>query len=84
MTPPVVLVTGLQKSGTSLMLRLLTRLDGFSNPVRREGKEYWGDDPPFSPEAVCRSVCERDAKLSLLEGVWRYSVRQLAHPANRA
>lgn len=33
------------------MLRLLTRLDGFSNPVRREGKEYWGDDPPFSPEA---------------------------------
>jgi hypothetical protein len=50
-TPPVVLVTGLQKSGTSLMLRLLTRLDGFSNPVRREGKEYWGDDPPFSPEA---------------------------------
>ena len=51
MTPPLVLVVGLQKSGTSLMLRLLTRLDGFSNPVRREGKEYWGDDPPFSPEA---------------------------------
>jgi Sulfotransferase family len=50
-TPPLVLVVGLQKSGTSLMLRLLTRLDGFSNPVRREGKEYWGDDPPFSPEA---------------------------------
>ena len=51
MTPPVILVVGLQKSGTSLMLRLLTRLDGFSNPVRREGKEYWGDDPPFSPRA---------------------------------
>jgi hypothetical protein len=50
-TPPLVLVVGLQKSGTSLMLRLLTRLDGFSNPVRREGKEYWGDDPPFSPAA---------------------------------
>lgn len=51
MTPPLILVVGLQKSGTSLMLRLLTRLDGFSNPVRREGKEYWGDDPPFSPAA---------------------------------
>ena len=51
MTPPLILVVGLQKSGTSLMLRLLTRLDGVSNPVRREGKEYWGDDPPFSPEA---------------------------------
>jgi hypothetical protein len=51
MTPPLILVVGLQKSGTSLMLRLLTRLDGFSNPVRREGKEYWGDAPPFSPKA---------------------------------
>ena len=51
MTPPLILVVGLQKSGTSLALRLLTRLDGFSNPVRREGKEYWGDDPPFSPAA---------------------------------
>ncbi len=51
MSQPLILVLGLQKSGTSLMLRLLTRLDGFSNPVRREGKEYWGDDPPFSPEA---------------------------------
>jgi len=50
-TPPLILVVGLQKSGTSLMLRLLTRLEGFSNPVRREGKEYWGDDPPFSPQA---------------------------------
>ena len=50
MTPPLILVVGLQKSGTSLMLRLLTRLEGFSNPVRREGKEFWGDDPPFSPE----------------------------------
>ncbi len=51
MTPPLVLVVGLQKSGTSLMLRLLTQVEGVENPVRREGKEYWGDDPPFSPEA---------------------------------
>ena len=56
MTQPLILVVGLQKSGTSLMLRLLTRLEGFSNPVRREGKEYWGDDPPFSPEAFPTGV----------------------------
>jgi hypothetical protein len=50
-TKPLILVVGLQKSGTSLMLRLLTQLDGIENPVRREGKEYWGDDPPFEPDA---------------------------------
>jgi Sulfotransferase family len=48
---PVVLVVGLQKSGTSLLLRLLSGTDAFRNPVRFEGKELWGDDPPFAPEA---------------------------------
>lgn len=58
---PLVLVLGIQKSGTSLLLRLLTRLDGFSNPVRREGKELWGDDPPFSPAAFpAGSFYQRD------------------------
>ena len=47
----VVLVVGLQKSGTSLLLRLLAGTDAFRNPVRFEGKEVWGDDPPFAPEA---------------------------------
>lgn len=47
----VVLVVGLQKSGTSLLLRLLSGTDAFRNPVRFEGKEVWGDDPPFAPEA---------------------------------
>lgn len=46
-----VLVVGLQKSGTSLLLRLLTQTDAFRNPVRFEGRELWGDDPPFAPQA---------------------------------
>jgi len=47
--PPVVLVIGLQKSGTSLLLRLLSDTPLFRNPFRFEGKELWGDDPPFAP-----------------------------------
>jgi hypothetical protein len=50
-TDPVVLVLGLQKSGTSLLLRLLSGTPAFRNPVKFEGKELWGDDPPFAPEA---------------------------------
>jgi Sulfotransferase family len=46
---PVVLVVGLQKSGTSLLMRLLEGTGEFVNPVRFEGKELWGDEPPFSP-----------------------------------
>ena len=48
---PPVLVVGLQKSGTSLLLRLLADTSAFRNPVKFEGKELWGDDPPFAPEA---------------------------------
>jgi hypothetical protein len=48
---PVVLVVGLQKSGTSLLLRLLSGTPKFRNPVKFEGKELWGDDPPFAPAA---------------------------------
>ena len=46
-----MLVVGLQKSGTSLLMRLLTATPAFRNPVKFEGKEVWGDDPPFAPEA---------------------------------
>ena len=49
--PAPVLVVGLQKSGTSLLLRLLSQTKAFRNPVRFEGKELWGDDPPFAPAA---------------------------------
>ena len=46
---PLVFVVGLQKSGTTLLLKLLTSTSAFRNPVRFEGKELWGDDPPFTP-----------------------------------
>jgi hypothetical protein len=48
---PVVVVVGLQKSGTTPLMRLLTATSAFRNPVKFEGRELWGDDPPFSPEA---------------------------------
>lgn len=47
----LVFVVGLQKSGTTLLLKLLTTTKPFRNPVRFEGKELWGDDPPFAPTA---------------------------------
>jgi hypothetical protein len=56
-----VLVVGLQKSGTSLLLRLLTGTPAFRNPVKFEGKELWGDDPPFAPEGFpAGSFYQRD------------------------
>jgi hypothetical protein len=58
---PVVLVVGIQKSGTSLLLRLLSGTKAFRNPVKFEGKELWGDDPPFAPEAFpAGSFYQRD------------------------
>lgn len=58
---PPVLVVGLQKSGTSLLLRLLSGTRAFRNPVKFEGKELWGDDPPFAPEAFpAGSFYQRD------------------------
>ena len=46
---PLVLVVGLQKSGTSLAMRLLEGTGTFSNPLSFEAKELWGDVPPFAP-----------------------------------
>jgi len=46
---PLVLVVGLQKSGTSLAMRLLENTGAFSNPLSFEAKELWGDVPPFAP-----------------------------------
>jgi hypothetical protein len=48
---PLVMVVGLQKSGTSLLMRLLIRSGLYANPLSWEGREYWGDDPPFTPAA---------------------------------
>lgn len=47
--PALVVVVGLQKSGTTLLMRLLQSLPGFANPFGGEGADFWGDDPPFAP-----------------------------------
>ena len=48
-TAPLFIV-GLQKSGTSLLNRMLMACDDyFYSPFKLEGREFWGDDPPFSP-----------------------------------
>lgn len=39
----------MQKSGTSLMNRMLMQQSFINNPFLPEGKFFWGDNPPFSP-----------------------------------
>ncbi len=46
----LILIVGLQKSGTSLLLRLLKGQPGVVSPFGVDGKQYWGDDPPFDPQ----------------------------------
>ena len=46
-----VLIVGLQKSGTSLLLRLLQDTGIAVNPFRGEGDSFWGNTPPFAPTA---------------------------------
>lgn len=45
----LLFIIGMQKSGTSLLNRMLMQQDCISNPFLPEGKFFWGDNPPFSP-----------------------------------
>lgn len=47
----LLFIVGLQKSGTSPLLRLLRSLEQVNDPFPLEGRRFWGDDPPFSPAA---------------------------------
>ncbi|MGJ8662022.1 MAG: sulfotransferase family protein [Marinicella sp.] len=47
----LIFIVGLQKSGTSLLNRLLMQQPTVTNPFLPEGKFFWGDDPPFTPTA---------------------------------
>ncbi|MBD3307299.1 sulfotransferase [candidate division KSB3 bacterium] len=47
---PFLLIVGLQKSGTTLLLRLLEHTGFVGNPFQSEGNEFWGNMPPFSPQ----------------------------------
>lgn len=51
MTHRLLLVVGLQKSGTTLLGRLVERSSAVARVDRGEGDAYWGNDPPFSPTA---------------------------------
>lgn len=45
-------IVGLQKSGTTLLNRLLIEQpEIYFSPFKLEGRAFWGDDPPFSPTA---------------------------------
>jgi hypothetical protein len=44
-----ILIVGLQKSGTSLLSRLLQDTGIAVNPFRGEGDAFWGNTPPFAP-----------------------------------
>lgn len=46
----LLFIIGMQKSGTSLLNRILMHQDNVENPFLPEGKLFWGDDPPFQPE----------------------------------
>jgi len=50
---PPIFIVGLQKSGTSLLNRMLVeQQEFFFAPFKLEGREFWGDDPPFSPAQI--------------------------------
>jgi len=42
-------IIGMQKSGTSLLNRMLMQQKVVKNPFLPEGKFFWGDNPPFNP-----------------------------------
>lgn len=46
----LLFIIGMQKSGTSLLNRMLMQHSFINNPFLPEGKFFWGDNPPFSPE----------------------------------
>lgn len=47
--PPLTVIVGIQKSGTTLLNRLLHRTDAFMPVGPGEADAFWGNDPPFAP-----------------------------------
>jgi len=45
----LLFILGMQKSGTSLLNRMLMQQSQINNPFLPEGKFFWGDNPPFTP-----------------------------------
>ncbi|MCX7553241.1 sulfotransferase [Marinicella sp. S1101] len=60
MNPKLMFVTGIQKSGTSLLNRVLMAQGFIENPFLPEGKLFWGDDPVTNPSsAPCGTVYQK-------------------------
>jgi len=56
----IVFVVGMQKSGTSLLNQILMKQDFIKNPFLPEGRQFWGDEPPFSPvEVPCGEIYQK-------------------------
>ncbi len=49
--PKLLFIVGMQKSGTSLLNRMLMKQPFIENPFLPEGASFWGDLPPFTPVA---------------------------------
>ena len=47
----LILVVGLQKSGTFLLKELLVQSGLVEDPFKGEGDDFWGNVPPFTPYA---------------------------------
>lgn len=45
----LLLIVGVQKSGTTLLARLLQESGLAVNPFRAEGDDFWGNEPPLAP-----------------------------------
>lgn len=54
-------IIGLQKSGTTLLNRLLLeQSEYFFSPFKLEGREFWGDNPPFTPiDKPCGEIYQK-------------------------
>lgn len=50
-TPRLILIVGLQKSGTTLLGRLLQQTGLVDKPFKGEGDDFWGNVPQFAPTA---------------------------------
>lgn len=45
----LIFIVGIQKSGTTLLLRMLSQCPQVENPFKSEGDDFWGNIPPFTP-----------------------------------
>lgn len=55
--PRLIMIVGLQKSGTTVLGRLLLQTGLVDKPFKGEGDDFWGNVPQFSPTAFPAGTC---------------------------